>query len=203
MQRIFPDMDSKHNLLPRDGVVHYFGRIFSKTEADRYFEMLLRTIAWSHDEIFLFGKKIVTKRKVAWYGDRAFEYTYSKTTKKAQAWPSGLLEIKMAATHSSGESFNSCLLNLYHSGAEGMGWHSDDEKELKQNGAIASVSFGAARRFTLKHKKTKEKLSINLEHGSLWLMKGPTQAHWLHRLPTSKKVHGPRINLTFRTFIGD
>ncbi|HAV54098.1 MAG TPA: alpha-ketoglutarate-dependent dioxygenase AlkB, partial [Aequorivita sp.] len=101
----------------------------------------------------------------------------------------------------SGETFNSCLLNLYHSGAEGMGWHSDAEKDLKKNGAIASVSLGAERKFALKHKQTKETVSLNLEHGSLLLMKGTTQTHWLHRLPPTKKIHDPRINLTFRTIV--
>lgn len=197
------ETDHIRNLLPCDGEVQYFGKVFSEDEANRFFEMLLKSIAWKHDETFIFGKRIVTKRKVAWYGDRAFEYTYSKTTKMAQPWSSELLEIKKTVTSLSGESYNSCLLNLYHSGEEGMGWHSDDEKELKQNGAIASVSFGAERRFTLKHKKTNETLAINLGHGSLLVMKGTTQTHWQHRLPPSKKVLSPRINLTFRTIGND
>jgi alkylated DNA repair dioxygenase AlkB len=98
-----------------------------------------------------------------------------------------------------GETFNSCLLNLYHSGEEGMAWHSDGEKDLKKNGAIASLSFGAERRFLFKHKETKQNVSVQLEKGSLLVMKGSTQTHWLHRLPPTKKVKTPRINLTFRT----
>ncbi|WP_313114499.1 alpha-ketoglutarate-dependent dioxygenase AlkB family protein [Aequorivita sediminis] len=193
--------DSEKNLLPKDGEVNYLGRIFSKEVANRYFEILLNSIFWKNDEAFIFGKKIITKRKVAWYGDKEFNYTYSKTTKKALPWTPELLELKNYIEKESGETYNSCLLNLYHTGAEGMAWHSDDEKDLKKNGAIASVSFGAARKFAFKHKETKETISVNLEHGSLLVMKGEIQTYWLHRLPPTKKIHSARINLTFRTII--
>jgi alkylated DNA repair dioxygenase AlkB len=82
-----------------------------------------------------------------------------------------------------------------------MAWHSDNEKQLKRNGAIASVSLGAERQFSFKHKKSKETHGSILQHGSLLVMKGVTQAHWLHRLPSTKKTHCPRVNLTFRTII--
>lgn len=193
------ERDVAQNLLPKDGDVNYFGKIFSEAEANRYFNVLLNSIEWKHDEIAIFGKKIITKRKVAWYGDAELEYTYSNTTKKAIYWTTELLELKEIAELKSGETFNSCLLNLYHSGEEGMGWHSDAEKDLKKNAAIASISFGAERKFVFKHKKSKETISLNLENGSLLVMKGTTQTHWLHRLPPMTKVNNPRINLTFRT----
>lgn len=193
------EMDSERNLLPKDGIVNYFGKIFSEKDANRYYEILLNTIEWKNDEAMIFGKKVVTKRKVAWYGDSEFEYTYSKITKKAQLWTPELLQLKQHIEAKSGETFNSCLLNLYHNGEEGMAWHSDAEKDLKRNGAIASVSFGAERKFAFKHKKAKETVSLNLQHGSLLIMKGTTQTHWLHRLPPTAKVKTPRINLTFRT----
>ncbi len=193
------NIDPHKNLLPKDGTVNYFGKVLSEKEANRYFEILLDTIDWKNDVAIIFGKKIVTKRKVAWYGDREFEYTYSKVTKKAHLWTPELLQLKKIIEQKSGETYNSCLLNLYHSGEEGMAWHSDAEKDLKKNGSIASVSFGAERKFGFKHKETKETVFLNLEHGSLLLMKGTTQKHWLHRLPPTKKVSSPRINLTFRT----
>ena len=189
------------NLLPKDGAVFYFGKIMPLPLANKYFDCLLKTIEWVNDEAIIFGKKIITKRKVAWYGDKAFEYTYSKSTKKALPFTNELQLIKTLIEDISGETFNSCLLNLYHSGDEGMGWHSDAEKELKTNGAIASVSFGADRRFLFRHKQTKETVTTNLEHGSLLIMKGVTQTNWLHRLPTTKTVQRSRINLTFRTII--
>lgn len=189
----------EQNLLPKDGVVNYYGRIMPLDIAEKYFQSLLTTIEWKADEAIIFGKHIFTKRKVAWYGDSAFNYTYSKTTKQALIWTPELLKLKALIEERSGETFNSCLLNLYHKGDEGMAWHSDGEKDLKKNGAIASVTFGAERKFSFKHKESKERISLTLENGSLLIMKGNTQSHWLHRLPPTKLISKPRINLTFRT----
>ncbi|MAU16289.1 MAG: alpha-ketoglutarate-dependent dioxygenase AlkB [Muricauda sp.] len=192
-------IDPDKNWLPKEGTVNYFGPIMESTEANRYFQKLWETIPWEHDEVKIFGKHITTKRKVAWYGEKPFRYTYSNSTKKALFWTPELLELKNLIEHLTKKTFNSCLLNLYHSGEEGMSWHSDDEKELKQDGAIASLSFGAERKFVFKHKITKEKVEIVLDHGSLLVMKGKTQTFWQHSLPPTKKVKTPRINLTFRT----
>ena len=189
------------NLLPSDGTVHYHGPVFSCEEADRYYERLLTSIDWQHDEAVMFGKKIVTKRKVAWYGEHPFSYTYSRTTKTALPWTADLQALKDAVERCTGETYNSCLLNLYHDGSEGMAWHSDGERDLQKNGAIGSLSFGAVRKFAFKHKKTKETVSQLLHHGSLLVMKDATQSHWLHRLPPTKAVHAPRVNLTFRTIV--
>lgn len=199
---LFDDQfDFTSNLLPYGGTVNYFGQLFSEQESNYFYEKLLSAIEWKNDEAVIFGKLIVTKRKVAWYGDSDFQYTYSNRTKKALAWTPELLKLKEGVEQKTGEQFNSCLLNLYHSGAEGMAWHSDGEKNLKKNGAIASLSFGAARKFAFKHKETKQTVSILLEPGSLLVMKDETQSHWLHRLPPTKTVQNPRINLTFRTIV--
>lgn len=187
------------NILPHDGTVHYYGKVFSKEKSDFYYDYLLNQIRWENDEAIIFGKLILTKRKVAWFGEKAFEYTYSKRTKYAKFWTPELLELKKKCEEVSGEIYNSCLLNLYHDGSEGMAYHSDAETDLKKHGAIASLTFGAERKFLFKHKTTKEKVEIFLESGSLLIMKGTTQDHWLHRLPPTTKVHTPRINLTFRT----
>lgn len=192
--------DPSINLLPQDGIVNYYGPLISPHTANNYFQQLSGQIEWKHDEAVICGKRIVTRRKVAWYGNRSFKYTYSSTTKEALPWIKALLELKQLAEDSTNESFNSCLLNLYHNGDEGVSWHSDAEKELKRNGAIASLSLGAERKFSFKHKQSKETVSVILEHGSLLVMKGATQKYWLHRLPPTKKIHRPRINLTFRTF---
>ncbi len=193
------ELDPNLNLLPKDGTVNYYGKLMNESEANHYLEVLLNTIEWKNDEAIIYGKKIITKRKVAWYGEKPFEYTYSNTTKSALPWTPELLELKTKVEQQTGETFNSCLLNLYHSGEEGMAWHSDAEKDLKKNGAIGSMSLGAERKFAFKHKETKEKVELVLEHGSLLVMKGTTQTHWLHRLPPTKKVHAARVNLTFRT----
>jgi alkylated DNA repair dioxygenase AlkB len=194
-------IDEKRNLLPKDGTVNYYGKLFSQKQSDDYLESLLNTIQWRNDEAIIFGKKMITKRKVAWYGEKPFEYTYSKITKLALPWTNELTAIKAITEQRTGETFNSCLLNLYHSGEEGMAWHSDGEKDLKKNGTIGSLSFGAERKFAFKHKRTREKVELILEHGSLLVMKDTTQTHWLHRLPPTKLIHKPRVNLTFRTIV--
>ncbi|MBN4081421.1 alpha-ketoglutarate-dependent dioxygenase AlkB [Caldithrix abyssi] len=193
--------DTTSNLLPYDGEVNYFQNILNSLSAQHYLDRLLHTIEWRNDEAIIFGKHIITKRKAAWYGDYSYAYTYSNTTKQALAWTKELLELKNIVENVTKTKFNSCLLNLYHDGDEGMAWHSDDEKSLGKNTTIASLSFGADRKFSLKHKITKQPISVILEKGSLLVMKNTTQTHWLHCLPKTKKVKRPRINLTFRTII--
>ena len=189
------------NILPFDGDVFYYGVIMNQKKATYYFDKLLNTIQWKHDELIIFGKHIITKRKVAWYGNKGLEYTYSNSTKKAIVWTNELIELKKSIEKISNTSFNSCLLNLYHDGEEGMSWHSDNEKELGEDPIIASLSLGAGRKFVFKHKISKQKVSIYLERGSLLVMKGKTQGLWLHALPKTKKVKSPRINLTFRKIL--
>ena len=187
------------NILPFDGITNYHGIVLDKKQCDFYYKKLTETIHWENDKAIIFGKTIVTKRKVAWYGASEFSYTYSKITKTAKIFTKELLQLKEIVEQESGETYNSCLLNLYHSGEEGMAYHSDGEKMLKKNGAIASVSLGAERKFSFKHKENKQRIDVVLENGSLLVMKKGTQTHWLHRLPPTKKVKLPRINLTFRT----
>ncbi|MHA4896499.1 alpha-ketoglutarate-dependent dioxygenase AlkB family protein [Pedobacter sp. PWIIR3] len=196
---LFNTINSDINLLPKDGIVNYYGPIMSLNEANGFYDALLSNIEWKADEAMIFGKHILTKRKVAWYADSKFSYTYSGITKEALPWTKELLKLKAITEKETGETFNSCLLNLYHNGDEGMAWHSDGEKDLKKHGAIGSLSFGAQRKFCFKHKETKDIISLVLEHGSLLVMKGATQDHWLHRLPPTKLPFKPRVNLTFRT----
>jgi alkylated DNA repair dioxygenase AlkB len=186
------------NIINQDGQARYFGIILNAEQKHNYFNELLNKIEWTNEKLVMFGKEIITKRKVAFYGDSLMSYTYSNKTKQALAWTPLLLEIKNLTTSYTGSHYNACLLNLYHDGEEGMGWHSDDEKEIITNSSIASLSFGAERKFGIKHKATKETHSILLENGSLFEMLGSFQKHWLHSMPKSKKIIAPRINLTFR-----
>jgi alkylated DNA repair dioxygenase AlkB len=195
------NLDKRANLLHIDGTAYYYGIVMPSKEANRYFDLLLTNIRWKNDEAIILGKHIITKTKVAWYGDSDYFYTYSNATKQALTWTKELLELKQLVEHITEERFNSCLLNLYHSGNEGLGWHSDDERSIKKNTSIASLSFGAARKFSFKHKQTKQMVSLVLEHGSLLVMKDTTQANWLHSLPKSNRITQARINLTFRKMI--
>jgi alkylated DNA repair dioxygenase AlkB len=185
-------------IIQQDGEAVYYGNILTQEQKEYYFNELLNGIQWVNEEVIMFGKTITTKRKVAFYANDLMEYTYSNKTKNAFPWTPLLLDIKKTVEAYTGESYNACLLNLYHDGNEGMGWHADNEKEIIADSSIASVSIGAKRNFLFKHRESGEKHSILLENGSLLEMKGPIQRHWLHSLPKSTKVKEARINLTFR-----
>jgi alkylated DNA repair dioxygenase AlkB len=187
------------NLLLYNGIIYYTTEFLIDSDLF-YYRELLNEINWKHDELTLYGKKIITKRKVAFEGDSNVEYTYSKQKKIATPWSKSVLEIKNKIEKELDIIFNACLLNLYPDGEVGMAWHSDNEPELIPDGIIASISFGATRTFQLKHKQTGEKIDIKLENGSLLLMDMESQQHWLHQLKKEMKVKEPRINLTFRHF---
>ena len=189
------------NIINQDGQAHYFGIIINAEENRKYFDELLHKIEWVNENLIMFGKEITTKRKVAFYADSRIDYTYSNKTKKGLEWTPLLMEIKQKVSAYTGCNYNACLMNLYHDGNEGMGWHCDDEKEIIPNSSIASLSFGAERKFALKHKVSKESHSIILQNGSLLEMLGSFQKNWVHSLPKSKKITNSRINLTFRQMI--
>lgn len=195
------ELTSPVSILPHDGEVWYTAHFFGPIQSANYFQRLYDELDWQRDELLMFGKRIITKRMVTWYGDSELSYTYSKIERKAKPWPAVLWEIKEYLEKSTQTTFNSCLGNLYHNGEEGMSWHSDDEPELKHNGSIASLSFGAIRQFQFKHQRDQTKIALELLPGSLLMMQGATQQHWKHQLPVSKKVGSPRINLTFRTIV--
>ena len=191
-------INNRPNILPQDGIALYYEKIVNDEEIKSLFDALLNNIHWENERVIMFGKEIVTKRKVAFFSDPSISYRYASKTKIGLPWTSTLLIIKNIVESITKESYNACLLNLYHNGEESMGWHSDNEKEIIANSSIASLSLGANRKFSFKHKVSKETVSIELEDGSLLEMKGSVQAHWWHALLKSKKVTAARINLTFR-----
>ena len=191
-------INNRPNILPQDGIALYYEKIVNDEEIKGLYDALLNNIHWENERVIMFGKEIVTKRKVAFFSDPSISYRYASKTKIGLPWTSALLIIKNIVESITKESYNACLLNLYHNGEESMGWHSDNEKEIIANSSIASLSLGANRKFSFKHKVSKETVSIELEDGSLLEMKGSIQAHWWHALLKSKKVTAARINLTFR-----
>ena len=190
---------SSQTIINKDGIAIYTDSLIPAEKSELFLLQLSKNIQWKNDESIIFGKHYITRRKTAWYGDRPFNYKYSKIKRTALPWTNELLEIKHIVENNESTKFNSCLLNLYHDGDDGMGWHSDNEKELIKDGVIASVSLGAERKFSFRHKKTKEKIDMILRNGSLLVMKEQIQTHWMHQLPRSKKIKEQRINLTFRT----
>ncbi len=189
---------NQNNFLPFDGQVIYHPFAFSKEEIEAYFHDLSNEISWQQDVVKLFGKTYITDRKVAWYAEKPFIYRYSGQSKTALPFSPTLLDIKSRVEKITGAEYNACLLNYYHNGSEGMGWHSDNEKSIRPNSSIASVSLGVSRKFQFKHKTHGLKFDLILDSGSVLDMRGETQEFWLHALPKSKKVVGTRINLTFR-----
>jgi alkylated DNA repair dioxygenase AlkB len=190
------------NILPENGEVYYFPEVFNQEQNTDYFRKLHSEIKWRHEPIKIFGKEVMQPRLTAWYGDIDKPYEYSGLTMDANQWTSLLLEIKAVADDYANAISTSALLNLYRDGDDGVGWHRDNEKVLGTVPVIASLTFGTKRKFQFrKYLNKKEIINIDLEPGSILIMKGPTQKHWEHRIPKSKKVDGARINITFRTVI--
>ena len=186
--------------MPSTDQLQYHPHLFDSQEQSLLMNALQEEIPWKQEHIKLFGKTHPTPRLTAWHGDTHCVYKYSGVVNQPFPWTPSLLIIKTRIENlSNGTTFNCVLLNFYRDGSDKMGWHSDDEKELGPNPSIASVSFGATRRFDFKHKtEANNKFSIHLESGSLLLMQGDMQHHWLHQIPAQKRIQEPRINLTFR-----
>ena len=181
----------------------YIENFFNLDESKLYMRNLTQSVLWRREKIKMWGKEIVTKKRIAWYADDGKSYTYSGSTFFPSQWNNVLLQLKERVENYSEIKFNSVLLNEYPNGEVGMGWHSDDEKELGTDPIIASLSFGANRDFIFKHKTDKsiKNVKLNLKSGSLLIMLGNTQHYWKHSLPKRLKVKEPRINLTFRNII--
>lgn len=182
-----------------EGRARLWPAAFAAGEADRLLAELRQTIDWQQEEIVIFGRPRQVPRLVAWHGDPGAVYTYSGTRHLPSPWTPALQCIRDRVAVLAGARFNSVLLNLYRSGADGMGWHADDEAELGANPVIGSVSLGATRRFCLRHRRRRDQtMEVSLTHGSVLCMSGATQHHWLHAVPKTRMAVGERINLTFR-----
>lgn len=173
-------------------------KAFTGDKSAQLFQTLLDDVHWEQREITVYGKTHPQPRLIAWFGNPGTSYTYAGLTLHPTPWIEPILEIKAVCEAIAGTAFNSVLLNLYRNGDDTMGWHSDDEPELGPNPTIASVSLGAARRFDLRHKVTKQTVKTPLYSGSVLMMTGNTQSEWVHQIARTKKVSEPRINLTFR-----
>lgn len=181
-----------------NGEYLFYPDFFTKSDSDLFLQKMKENIAWKLESMSMYGKQVNFPRLMAWYGDNDKSYSFSGKTFEPQTWTKELIEVKEKIEPISKVVFNSVLLNLYRNGNDSMSWHTDAEKELGRNPVIASVNFGATRKFQLRHIHTKEKLEIELTHGSLLIMQGELQHYWQHQVPKTSKVVGERINLTFR-----
>ena len=189
------------NLLAYDGKVNDIGVIID--DANTLYNTLLDELPWQSDIVTLFGKTHVTTRQIVWMGDKDANYQYSGHTRQTVQWSNIVFHVKQHIEQQLSSigidvNFNSCLLNYYPSGTDGMGYHADDEKELGAQPVIASLSLGATRKFVFKHKKTQDKVELYLESGQLVVMHGDTQKFWKHTITKTKTVSEGRISLTFR-----
>lgn len=197
---LFADHAHQLNLLPEGGVLNDYGRVLPVAEANRAFGSLLNSVEWRPDEALIRESVIRTGREVAWYADKPYRYSHSGVERQAMPWAGQeLAHIKSKIETLTGQNYNSCLINLYHCGDQGIGWHSDIEA-MPPNDMIVSLSLGASRNFVLKHKATGARRHFMLEHGQVIAMHGETQRHWWHALLKTKQTVGARISLTFRRF---
>ena len=181
-----------------NGEYIYIPDFYEQATADKYLKRLISDIKWKQESMNMYGKVIPFPRLTSWYGDNDKPYSFSGIKLQPHPWSPGLLKIKTDIEPKANVRFNSVLLNRYRNGNDSISWHTDAEKELGVNPVIASVNFGAERKFQLKHKETNERIDIVLQHGSLLIMKGELQHFWKHQIPKSKKVNQERVNLTFR-----
>lgn len=187
--------------LPDSDIVYYH-ELFDKEKADTYFDHFKKEVPWQQDDIKVFGKMYPQPRLTALYGNNGKPYSYSNITMEPHLFTEALLEIKEKIESVTDAVFTTCLLNRYRHGKDSNGWHADNEKALGPNPVIASVTLGQERYFHLKHREKKHlKHKILLQHGSLLLMQGTTQQHWLHQIAKTAKPIGERINLTFRVIL--
>ncbi|MDH5391681.1 MAG: alpha-ketoglutarate-dependent dioxygenase AlkB [Gammaproteobacteria bacterium] len=196
---LFSDSESCHVIDLQGADILFYPNFFDDEEADYYFNELLRQLEWTQHRIRLYGKEYDVPRLSAWYADQGKSYGYSGLRCAGLPWIALLKTLMSRVNALCSAPFNSVLANRYRNGADGVGWHADDEPELGSEPVIASLSFGQHRCFQLKHKTHKSlKKSFILPHGSLLIMQGKTQANWLHQIPKSSKAMQERINLTFR-----
>ena len=193
--------EKQHFKLPNAELI-YIPQFFSKEESDSYFKIIEIKTNWQHDDITVFGKTYKQPRLTALFGESKQSYGYSNIIMHPKPFTPTLNTIKTKVEDFCDDDFNTLLINLYRDGNDSNGWHADNEKELGENPVIASVSFGEARPFHFKHRTLKDQRhKLILEHGSLLIMKGEMQHHWLHQIAKTKKQIQPRINLTFRRLI--
>jgi alkylated DNA repair dioxygenase AlkB len=203
---IMSQMDLFGSNTPQDGTpvvlpngeYVYYPDFFDKKTADSYLKQFINTIKWKQESMNMYGKQVMFPRLTSWYGDNDKPYSFSGITLTPHPWSEELLEIKRLIEPICEVHFNSVLLNLYRDGNDSISWHTDAEKELGRNPVIASVNFGAERKFQIRHNQTQDTHDILLKHGSLLIMRGELQHFWKHQVPKQKGIVKPRVNLTFR-----
>jgi alkylated DNA repair dioxygenase AlkB len=197
---MLPEDKTKELVNKLNSVVTYSPKFYTDEESEILFDLFLSETQWTHDEAFIYGKLITTKRKIAWFADSGFDYNYSGRSRIAQSWNPTLFAIKEKLEKDTQASYNSCLLNLYHDGTEGMAYHSDDQNHLIPDSPVAIISLGCERYFKLRETQNhSQQWKVLLEAGSLLVMSGESQKHFQHEIPKMAAAKTPRISLTWRS----
>ena len=188
--------------MPDLDVVHFRAGDISFPESEMLDE-LSRTLQWRSETITMFGRTMLQPRLIAFYADAGLSYRYSRRTFTGLPWTPLLAVLRTLAEQTSQSPLNSVLANLYRNQHDSMGMHADDEPELGKNPVIVSMSFGATRRFVMKHRTRKDlpPLELPLEDSSILVMRGTTQHFWVHGIKKETRPMGPRVNLTFRRIV--
>lgn len=193
------DLFSESSLQLPDAELALWPHWLSVSVADQWLAQLTEQTPWQQPQVRIYGRYVVVPRLVAWYGDAEASYRYSGLTHQPLPWTPLLAQIREQVEQAAGQSLNGVLLNYYRDGQDSMGWHSDDEAELGANPLIASLNLGGTRRFDLRRKgQSRIEHSLDLQHGSLLVMRGATQHHWQHQVARTRASCAPRLNLTFR-----
>ena len=189
----------ENNVLPYDGEAILFHDNSSDFDWATVTGTLIDTIPWQAGTAQLFGRELAVPRLTAWFGDAA--YSYSGILHRPAPFPEIVERLRKRAEVLSGASFNAVLLNLYRTGRDSVGWHSDHEAGLGECPTIASLSLGGTRRFQLRHRQIRETITLELRTGDWLVMAGRTQRFWVHQVPKTASPIDPRVNLTFRRMI--
>jgi alkylated DNA repair dioxygenase AlkB len=193
-----------HQVIPleltpeRNSAITFWPNWLSIEDADNLLGKSIETIDWRADKIRIVGKQIPIPRLQQWFGEPGTSYTYSNICMPAVSFPDWIDSVRMAVEQQTGSAFNRALVNYYRDGSDSVDWHADDEPELGPEPLIASLSLGVERVFQLRHRLTKQRISISLPHGSLLMMGGGIQSYWQHRLAKVANLQEPRVNFTFR-----
>tara|TARA_Y100001968_G_scaffold256347_1_gene242674 strand:+ start:617 stop:1201 length:585 start_codon:yes stop_codon:yes gene_type:complete len=179
---------------------HLIPSWLNKSESHYWMKQIQNSLDWYRPIVRLYGKKHVIPRMCFFLADSGIKYKYSGTQHFGDGWPEWFSPLLKRVNVISNVNFNGCLLNLYRSGSDSMGWHSDNEPELDSTKSIASLSLGSSRDFFIRNKETFDKQNLSLGNGDLLIMYPDCQLYWEHSLPKRRKVLDSRINLTFRRY---
>lgn len=193
-----------HQVIPleltpeRDSAITFWPNWLPAADADNLLRKSIESIDWRADIIRIVGKQIQIPRLQQWFGQPGTSYTYSNICMQAVSFPDWIDSLRIAVEEQTGSAFNRALVNYYRDGSDSVDWHADDEPELGPEPVIASLSLGVERVFQLRHRLTKQRISISLPHGSLLMMGAGIQGYWQHRIAKVANLQEPRVNFTFR-----